>query len=73
MGTGEASTFNSLIKPVFKAMNLKENIEYFDMPDILKGKYQDFTQADMNKLKNKKITFISFLTKFFFNFRDLFF
>ncbi len=52
VGTGEASSFNSLIKPVFKAMNLPENIEYFDMPEILKGKYQDFTQADMNKLRN---------------------
>jgi ADP-L-glycero-D-manno-heptose 6-epimerase len=52
IGTGEANTFNSLIKPVFKVLGLNENIEYFDMPDTLKEKYQDFTQADITKLKN---------------------
>ena len=26
------------------------NIEYFDMPDTLKDKYQYFTEADMKKL-----------------------
>ncbi|MBX7046610.1 MAG: ADP-glyceromanno-heptose 6-epimerase [Ignavibacteria bacterium] len=60
IGTGNASSFNALIKPVFKAMNLAENIEYFDMPDILKGRYQDFTQANINKLRqtgyDKEIT-----------------
>ena len=51
LGTGEANTFNDFVKPIFEALNLKENIEYFDMPDVLKDKYQDFTQAEMSKLK----------------------
>lgn len=50
VGTGKASSFNDFVKPLFKVLGVKENIEYFDMPDVLKGKYQDFTQADMNKL-----------------------
>jgi len=50
IGTGEANTFNSFVKPIFKALGLKEDIEYFDMPDVLKGKYQDFTQANTGKL-----------------------
>ena len=51
VGTGEANSFNSFIKPIFSALGLKENIEYFDMPEILKNKYQNFTEADMNKLR----------------------
>lgn len=51
IGTGKANTFNDFVKPVFKALNVKENIEYFDMPDVLKGRYQDFTQANMSKIR----------------------
>lgn len=52
IGTGNATSFNDFIKPVFKALDLTENIEYFEMPDVLKNKYQDFTQADMSKLRS---------------------
>lgn len=51
VGTGKANTFNDFVKPVFKALNIKENIEYFEMPDVLKGRYQDFTQANMSKIR----------------------
>ncbi len=63
VGTGKANSFNDFIKPVFKAMNIPEKIEYFEMPEVLRGKYQDFTQADMSKIKkagyNKPPTDIS--------------
>ncbi|MFC1546138.1 ADP-glyceromanno-heptose 6-epimerase [bacterium] len=49
-GTGHARTWNDLAEAVFKAMDKKQNITYFDMPDILKEKYQYFTQADIKKL-----------------------
>lgn len=52
VGTGEANTFNSLVKPIFKVLGLKEDIEYFDMPERLKEKYQDYTQADITKIRN---------------------
>lgn len=52
VGTGKANTFNSFVKPIFKVLGVKENIEYFEMPEILQGKYQDFTQANMSKLIN---------------------
>lgn len=51
IGTGMARSFEDLGKAVFKAMNKKENIEYIDMPDELKEKYQYFTEAKMDKLK----------------------
>jgi len=52
IGTGKANTFNSFVKPIFKVLGVKENIEYFEMPEVLQGKYQDFTQANMTKLLN---------------------
>ncbi len=51
-GTGQARSWNDLARALFAAVNLPPNIEYTDMPDQLKGKYQYFTQADMTKLKN---------------------
>ena len=50
LGTGKANTFNDFVKPIFEALGTKQNIEYFDMPAVLKDKYQDFTQAEMDKL-----------------------
>lgn len=51
IGTGVANTFNSFVEPVFEALGLPVNIEYFDMPEVLRNKYQDFTQADMTKIR----------------------
>lgn len=51
VGTGKANTFNEFVKPIFKALGVKENIEYFEMPEVLQGRYQDFTQANMTKIR----------------------
>lgn len=56
VGTGKATTFNDLIKPVFKGMGVPGNIEYIDMPEALVDRYQDYTQADMTKIKNAGYT-----------------
>lgn len=55
LGTGNAHTWNDLANAVFKALKLEPNIEYIDMPTEISGQYQNYTQADMNKLKNKNI------------------
>lgn len=52
IGTGNARSFNSLAKAVFTALNLKENIEYIDMPKDILDKYQYYTQANIMKLRN---------------------
>lgn len=52
IGTGEANTFNELVKPIFSALNVPESIEYFDMPEILQSKYQYYTKADIKKLRD---------------------
>ncbi len=51
VGTGKARSWNELARAVFTALNLPVNIEYIEMPETLKGKYQYFTQAEMTKLK----------------------
>ncbi len=50
VGRGIAESWNDLGKALFKALSMKENIEYIDMPDYLKPKYQYYTKADTTKL-----------------------
>lgn len=49
IGRGIAETWNSLAGGVFKGLDVKENIQYIDMPADLIGKYQNYTCADMAK------------------------
>lgn len=56
IGSGRAETWNSLAGAVFKAMNKPVNIEYIEMPDFLRGKYQYYTCADISKLRNAGYT-----------------
>lgn len=51
VGAGEEKSFNQLAYAIFKAMNKKVVIKYIKMPEKLKGKYQDFTKADITKLR----------------------
>lgn len=51
VGTGEARTYLSLTKAVFSSMNLEENIGFVDTPADLRGKYQYYTCANINKLR----------------------
>jgi len=52
LGSGQARTFLDLTKGVFKALNKKEKIEFIDTPEDIRDKYQYFTEAKMDKLKN---------------------
>lgn len=51
VGTGEARTYLSLTKAVFKSMNKTENIGFVDTPADLRGKYQYYTCANIQKLR----------------------
>lgn len=51
VGTGEAKSWNDLATALFSALNIPLNIEYIEMPEILRDKYQYFTQAEMAKLR----------------------
>ncbi|MFT3845088.1 MAG: ADP-glyceromanno-heptose 6-epimerase [Lacibacter sp.] len=51
LGTGKARSFHDLVAATFSALNLETKIEFIDMPEDIRDKYQYFTEADMNKLK----------------------
>lgn len=51
LGTGRAQSFNELAEATFSALCLETNIEYIDMPEHLKAKYQYYTKAEMDKLR----------------------
>src|SRR5579863_7482188 len=50
IGSGVARTWNELARAVFAALGLEPRIEYIDMPETIRDKYQYFTQADVRKL-----------------------
>lgn len=51
VGTGQARSFADLARAVFAAMGRDPDIQYFDMPEHLRDKYQYFTQAKMERLR----------------------
>ena len=51
VGTGEARSYLSLTRAVFNAMEKNENIGFIDTPDDLRGKYQYYTCANIEKLR----------------------
>jgi ADP-L-glycero-D-manno-heptose 6-epimerase len=52
LGTGQARSFNDLVRAVFQALDLPENIVYIDTPADIRDKYQYFTEARMEKLRS---------------------
>ena len=56
VGSGEAATWNALAKAIFAAMGRPENIQYIDMPEQLRGKYQYHTQADLTRIREAGYT-----------------
>lgn len=56
VGTGRAQSFRELAEATFHALNMEPNIEYIDMPEALKDKYQYYTQAEIGKLREAGYT-----------------
>ena len=52
LGTGTARSFYDLAKATFTALGLEPNIKFVDRPESLRAKYQYYTQADMQKLRD---------------------
>ena len=52
LGTGKARTFKDLVTAIFKSLGKEPVIEFIDTPLDIRDKYQYFTEADMNKLRN---------------------
>lgn len=52
VGTGNAQTWIELVTALFNSMNKPVNIEFIDMPEDIREKYQYFTQADLTKIRD---------------------
>lgn len=50
LGSGTARSFYDLASATFIAMGKEINIEYIDIPEDIRDKYQYYTEANMNKL-----------------------
>ncbi len=51
LGSGEANTWLTLTRAIFAALGREPAIDFIEMPEVLRGKYQYFTQADTAKLR----------------------
>jgi len=51
VGTGRARSFRDLVLAMFRALGSAPNIEYIDMPAAIRGKYQYFTQSEVENLR----------------------
>jgi ADP-L-glycero-D-manno-heptose 6-epimerase len=51
VGSGTAHTWLDLVRPIFRAMNVPERIEFIDMPEQLREKYQYCTCAATSRLR----------------------
>ncbi len=50
LGTGKARSFEDLAKATYAGLGLPPSIEYIDMPEDIRDKYQYYTEANMQKL-----------------------
>ncbi len=51
VGSGVASSWNQLVKAVFAAMGKEPAIEYVAMPEHLRNQYQNYTCANITRLR----------------------
>jgi ADP-L-glycero-D-manno-heptose 6-epimerase len=51
VGSGSTHTWLELVRPIFHALELPERIEFVEMPNELRGKYQYYTCARVDRLR----------------------
>jgi ADP-L-glycero-D-manno-heptose 6-epimerase len=52
IGSGRAETWNALAEAAFAALDKPVNIDYIEMPEHLRGRYQYYTKTEMTKLRS---------------------
>ena len=55
LGVGTPRSWNDLALSIFKSLDLKPSIEYFDMPESLRKQYQNYTCADLTNFQKLKL------------------
>jgi ADP-L-glycero-D-manno-heptose 6-epimerase len=56
LGTGKARSFIDLVNATYVALGIPPKISFIDMPEDIRDKYQYFTEANMQKLKDAGYT-----------------
>jgi ADP-L-glycero-D-manno-heptose 6-epimerase len=51
VGTGEARSFLDMTRAIFKALDREVRIEFVDMPETMRDRYQYFTEANVGRLR----------------------
>jgi ADP-L-glycero-D-manno-heptose 6-epimerase len=51
LGTGRARSYRELVSALARAMQVEDRVEWIDMPGALRGQYQHFTEARMERLR----------------------
>ncbi len=51
IGSGDAHTWLDLVRPIFRALDVPERIEFIEMPESMRPKYQYCTQARIERLR----------------------
>ena len=50
------NTWNALADATFKALDLPKNVEFIDMPENLRDRYQYHTQAELRRIRDAGYT-----------------
>jgi ADP-L-glycero-D-manno-heptose 6-epimerase len=56
IGSGKARSWNQLAAAIFSALGREPRIEYIEMPETIRDKYQYFTEAKIEKLRSAGYT-----------------
>lgn len=57
VGSGDTHTWNDLAQAVFDAVGQLPQVDYIDMPEGLRERYQYHTQADLRRLAKTELSF----------------
>lgn len=56
VGSGRMNSWNALADAIFKALDLPKNVEYVEMPEHLRDRYQYHTQASLTRIRDAGYT-----------------
>lgn len=56
VGSGRMNTWNALADAIFNALDRPKNVEFVDMPEHLRDRYQYHTQADLSRIRDAGYT-----------------
>lgn len=51
VGSGRMNTWNGLADAIFRALDRPKNVDFVDMPEHLRDRYQYHTQADLTRIR----------------------